>query len=285
MIDKINNSNKKKHIVKQISLIIPTYNDGDTLRDAIISVSKSSYPIHEIIIIDDGSTTEEPKSIVKSLVGSMNMPLIYLRKENGGPSSARNIGIHSSKASWIAFLDSDDIMLPNSIVSKFNHLEDCKYDNISGIYGSFIWSSSNITQPFIKNYESISRNDIGIMGKVPGGAPSFIFKRDALIDIGGFDESLTFNEDFDLLLRLIKSGHYLIGTDEPGFIRNEKENSLTRLSVLKSLKGSRYFLKKAFQEKLLGNFEILKRLITNYLITLKHSYIYMIKKFITEHKE
>ena len=284
MTDTGNNISKKKHIVKKISLIIPTYNDGYTLKDAIISASKSSYPIHEIIIVDDGSTNEVPKSIVKSLVGSVNMPLIYLRKDNGGPSSARNLGIYSSKAEWIAFLDSDDIMLPNSIVSKFNHLDNCKDDNVSGIYGSFIWSSSNKTQPFIKNYESISRNDIGIMGKVPGGAPSFIFKRDALIDIDGFDESLTFNEDFDLLLRLIKSGHYLIGTDEPGFIRNENENSLTRLSVLKSLKGGRYFLKKAFQEKLLGNFEILKRLITNYLITLKHSYIYMIKKFITEHK-
>ncbi|MDC3244821.1 glycosyltransferase family 2 protein [Gammaproteobacteria bacterium] len=276
-------SNQKKHI-RQVSVIIPTYNDGNKLKEAIISVSNSSYPLYEIIVVDDGSITLDAKLIVDSLISSINVPLIYKRKDNGGPSSARNLGIHSSHGNWIAFLDSDDTMLPNSIESKFNHLDSCKHNNISGIYGSFIWSTSNLTQSFIKSYKPISRNYIGIMGKVPGGVPSFIFKKNALIDIGGFDESLIFNEDFDLLLRLIKSGHRLIGTNKPGFIRNVQENSLTRLSVLKSLEGGRYFLKKAFQEKLLDYYEIFKRLITNYLITFKQLCVYIIKEFLKKYR-
>ena len=253
----------------KISIIITTYNDGNNLKEAILSVLKSTYPLFEIIVIDDGSKTDEAKKIVESLISELDLTIVYKKKDNGGPSSARNAGLYIAKGEWIVFLDSDDTMLPNSIKSKFDFFNSCNdKKNIAGIYGSFIWSNSNLTQSFKKSCGPVSRNDIGIMGKVPGGAPAYIFKKKSLISINGFDESLTYNEDFDLLLRLIKSGFQLLGTNIPGFIRNVRNTSLTRSNPIKVQKGGRRFLKKAYRLGLMGNHELIKRLIQNYLKTL-----------------
>jgi glycosyltransferase involved in cell wall biosynthesis len=280
---KIHEQEENKY--EKVSVIIPTYNDDKYLENAIISVFHSSYPIYELIIIDDGSSTNYSQKLLESFIDKTNASLIYKRKENGGPSSARNIGISIAKGDWIVFLDADDSMTPDSIESKLNHLIYCRHNaNIAGIYGSFIWSSSNKKQSFDVNYDPVSRNHVGIIGKVPGGAPSYIFKRKALIDIGGFDESLIFNEDFDLLLRLIKSDFQLVGINKPGFIRNMHEESLTRSSVFRSLGGGRRFLKKAFQNKLLDNHEITKRLILNYLMTFKQLLIYLSNSLFQKNK-
>ena len=171
----------------KISAIIPTYNSEKTLEDAILSVSNSAYPLLEIIIIDDGSNTQDAKFIVESLNKKINISIIYIRQDNLGPSSARNRGINIARGDWIAFLDSDDLMLVDCIQSKLDHFYCCNdKPNIGAIYGSFIWSSTNQTQMFQKSYLPVSRNHVGIMGKVPGGAPAYIFKKDALLNINGF---------------------------------------------------------------------------------------------------
>ena len=229
---------KKFRFPYEVSIVIPTYNNEESLEIAIKSAAKSSYPILEIIVVDDGSKTKDSQLLVESIKKEIKIPLFYIRKKNGGPSSARNEGINIARGDWIAFLDADDLMITNSIESKFQHLEQCKNINkIAAIYGAFIWSTNKLVQPFNENIKPISRDHIGVMGKVPGGAPSYIFKKNALKSIGGFDEKLIYNEDFDLLLRLIKSGYQLVGTNKPGFVRNIQENSLTRASVPLSLKG------------------------------------------------
>jgi len=256
--------------IRTVSVIIPTYNDGAVLKEAILSVSRSSYPLLEIIVVDDGSQSDDARIIAESLGDKINTPVIYIKKRNGGPSSARNSGLRLANSEWIAFLDADDVMLSDSISSKFKYLNECKcLHDVTGVYGSFIWSTSGVIQPFINSCNAVSRDYIGVLGKVPGGVPAYVLKKEALIQIGGFDESLRFNEDFDFLLRLINAGYGLIGTDEPGFIRNVCEHSLTRINQLESLNGSRVFLKKAYRNNLLSKREILRRLIINYISSLK----------------
>ena len=261
----------------KVSAIIPTYNNGNDLKEAILSVSKCAHPILEIIIVDDGSSSSQAQTIVESLAAQLDSKLFYKRKENGGPASARNEGIRMANGDWIIFLDADDVMLPESINSKFLHLKNCaSKENIAAIYGSFLLSPSRYKRPFIKSFNPIKRNYIG--NKVPGGAPAYIFKKEALEHIEGFDESLIYNEDFDLLLRLIKSGYSLVGNNEPGFIRNINRSSLTRSSSLKALHGGRQFLKKAFFEDLLSIDEIAVRFVINILLTFKESISFLISK-------
>ena len=109
----------------KICIIIPSYNDGNNLKECILSVLKSTHPVMEIIVIDDGSKTDDAKKIVESFNCEPEVAIVYKKKDNGGPSSARNAGLYIAKGEWIVFLDSDDTMLPNSIKSKFDYFNSC----------------------------------------------------------------------------------------------------------------------------------------------------------------
>lgn len=93
-----------------VSVIIPTYNDGDYLCEAIEGVLNQTYENLEIIVVDDGSTLD-PKPMLEKYMSHV----CYIRKANGGVGSARNTGIQSAKGQFLAFLDSDDIWMPRKI--------------------------------------------------------------------------------------------------------------------------------------------------------------------------
>ncbi|MDB5182427.1 MAG: glycosyl transferase family 2 [Candidatus Saccharibacteria bacterium] len=91
-----------------ISVVTPTYNRAHTILNAIKTVQAQTYKNWEMIIVDDGST-DNTEEVIKSL----NDPSIrYYKKQNGGPSRARNYGVEHAKGEWIMYLDSDDELLP-----------------------------------------------------------------------------------------------------------------------------------------------------------------------------
>ena len=89
-----------------ISVIVPVYNCEKYIYDCIVSVLNQSYKNFELIIVNDGSTDNSIKKIINLISGHKNISI--LNKENGGVSSARNLGLKSAKGDWIAFIDSDD---------------------------------------------------------------------------------------------------------------------------------------------------------------------------------
>ena len=90
-----------------ISVVIPCFNDERHLGDAIRSALEQTYPHVEVIVVDDGSTDESV-----SVAQSFGDRVTVLRKRNGGPASARNVGMHAARGAFVTFLDSDDILLP-----------------------------------------------------------------------------------------------------------------------------------------------------------------------------
>ena len=97
-----------------ISVVIPAYNSQDCIEDAIRSVIVQTYPVKEIIVVDDGSddaTADRIKKHMNDLSGLVR----YVYQTNKGPASARNLGIISAIGEYIAFLDSDDQWLPDKI--------------------------------------------------------------------------------------------------------------------------------------------------------------------------
>lgn len=93
-----------------ISVVIPVYNGEDYIEEAIKSALNQSLKPSEIIIIDDGSRDKTAK-----IASNYSNSLSYYYKENGGEASARNLGIKIAQFPLIAFLDADDIWLPNSL--------------------------------------------------------------------------------------------------------------------------------------------------------------------------
>ena len=104
--------------MKRVSVIIPAYNADNFIAESVTSALNQTYPDVEIIVVNDGSTDNTEKS----LAPFMDL-IIYIKKENGGPASARNIAIKRSTGEYICFLDADDIFLPHKLERQVNFME------------------------------------------------------------------------------------------------------------------------------------------------------------------
>jgi glycosyltransferase involved in cell wall biosynthesis len=90
--------------MEKVSVIIPTYNRAGLLKEAVASALSQTYPVHEIVIVDDGSTDDTAQ-----VVDAMPPPVRYFHQRNSGLSAARNRGANVATGEYIAFLDSDDL--------------------------------------------------------------------------------------------------------------------------------------------------------------------------------
>lgn len=248
-----------------ISCIIPAYNESLRQILAVLhSVANSSYSVSEIIVVDDGSKTLDVKQAVDEARSLFDVEVVYFRQDNSGPAKARNSGAALAKYEWLAFLDADDLFLENGLRAKIDFLISNSIGNLGGVYGRFLWSDTGKEQKFISGL-AVTADWVGVAGKAPGGVPSYLIRKEAFDAVGGFDPTLKFNEDFDLLLRMLSMGYAFYGVQEPGFIRVINPDSLTRSDVLKSLGAGRDFLRKAYRESLLSNREVFRRYMLNYL--------------------
>lgn len=93
-----------------ISIIIPVYNAEATLERCIQKIIEQSYPNWELLLVDDGST--DNSRVICNEASLKDKRIISIHKENGGVSSARNIGIEKASGEWITFCDSDDYVGP-----------------------------------------------------------------------------------------------------------------------------------------------------------------------------
>lgn len=118
-----------------VSVVIPFYSGRAWLIEAIKSVEKQKYSNLEIIVINDGS--KEDISDVKEMYNSINV----VHKTNGGPASARNLGIEKSAGKYIAFLDSDDIWLNDKLTKQIEEMENNQYAWSHHSYEMF-WDNS-----------------------------------------------------------------------------------------------------------------------------------------------
>ena len=116
-----------------VSVIIPFYNEEFYFDECIQSVLDQSYKNIEIIIINDGSKSEFLQ-ILENIKNKNPDKILLYHKENGGVSSARNLGIQKANGKYISFLDADDAWLPNKIEHQINII---KSKNINFIHGAY----------------------------------------------------------------------------------------------------------------------------------------------------
>lgn len=94
----------------EVSVVIPCYNQGQFLAEAIRSALEQDYPNKEIIVINDGSTDN-----TREVVNRYRDKIVYIEQPNKGAAAARNEGIRAAKGEYIAFLDADDVCLPGRL--------------------------------------------------------------------------------------------------------------------------------------------------------------------------
>lgn len=106
---------------REVSVIIPVYNRRELITRAVDSVLTQTLPPTEIILVDDGST-DGTREIVENLA-ARNPNVCLIVQANAGSSAARNRGIEAAKGEWIAFLDSDDVWIPEKLANSFALVE------------------------------------------------------------------------------------------------------------------------------------------------------------------
>ena len=188
---------ERERIRPDVSVIVPCYNQGKYLEEAISSIVLQTHKHIEIIIVDDGSTDATPE-IIRGLLGKWSF-IKTKRIIHGGPSSARNEGIDMSSAPRLLFLDADDILFPDAIEKLLSYQADVVYGK-DELFGE----QEGITNPPEFNLQLLKKeNYIRVTSLVD---------RDAVIKVGKFTTIDAF-EDWDLWLRMARKGCSFQKTD------------------------------------------------------------------------
>lgn len=112
----------------KVSVIIPAYNAAPYIAETLASVFAQSYPDYEVIVVDDGST-DDTLAVLEQFADRITL----IRKPNGGPASARNAGLRQARGELLAFLDGDDLWLPDKLAAQ---VEFCEQHPTAGlVYG------------------------------------------------------------------------------------------------------------------------------------------------------
>ena len=209
-----------------VSVIIPTYNRGWSLGEAIDSVLAQDFTDYELIIVDDGSTDNTRK-----VLDSYGPDIIVLQQSNKGVSAARNRGIAESRAQLVAFLDSDDLWLPQKLTRQVEFFSInpealiCQTEEI--------WERNGVRVNPKKRHYKYSGMIFEPSLALCLVSPSAVIIRKNLFDVVGlFDECLPACEDYDLWLRVsLRYPVFLI--DEPLIIkRGGHEDQLSKAAGL-----------------------------------------------------
>lgn len=193
----------------KISVIIPTYNRAHMIKKSIDSALKQigqgeEFEISEIIVVDDCSL-DDTKSVMNEIVQRSEKVKYYCLKKNGGPSAARNYGVKMARGEWIALLDSDDEWHTDKLKEQSLYAkEHPEYD--------MLYHTIKITgvdeQVYLVPLENEKREylegdiHVPLLYKNFIGAPSMLIRKETWLEIGGYDESMRYCEDWEFALRV-----------------------------------------------------------------------------------
>ena len=192
-----------------VDVVIPVRDGARFLGTCLDSVLAQTYPLDGVFVVDDGSQDESPE--IAAAYAKRDARIRVIRTEPRGLPHARNAGIRAGSAEFVAFVDSDDIWKPEKIERQMAVFGAASND-VGFVHCSFYpidetgadLDSAHIPVPS-------KRGDIFfdlIDGySLTGSGSAVVVRRSLLLRVGGFDESLTFGEDFDLWLRLAKVSH------------------------------------------------------------------------------
>jgi glycosyltransferase involved in cell wall biosynthesis len=203
-----------------VCTIIPAYNAEAFLHKALDSVLSQTAPVDEIIVVDDGS-----KDATCAVVESYAPRVRLIRQKNQGPAAARNLGVKSSTAAFISFLDADDAWQPQKVEKQLAAFAQTPgavlcYTGVTHVHTDGGWQEDFPAQPI-----DTLRAELRIGN--PRLVPSCVMvSREAFVKAGGFDTALKGSEDWDFAIALQELGPFCM-VDEPLCLYQVSDNSLS----------------------------------------------------------
>jgi glycosyltransferase involved in cell wall biosynthesis len=187
----------------RVAVVIPCFNDGATLRDALDSVAGQESC--ELVVVDDGSTDPETLALFRRLEAD---GVRVLHQENQGLSAARTAGLHATSAPYVLPLDADDRLVPGALELLADVLDDhpgaaAAWGDLS-VFGSTeaIQRLAPVLDPWLITYVNCLTADS-------------LFRRSALLEVGGWTYNGGGYEDWDLWMALAERGHTGVYVPQP----------------------------------------------------------------------
>jgi glycosyltransferase involved in cell wall biosynthesis len=187
-------------VIPAVSVIIPVFNGERFLSPAIASALDQTFADLEVIVVDDGSTDTTP-----AIAGGFGSRVRYVPQSNQGVAAARNTGLAMARGTYVAFLDADDVWLPEKIERQITCAERDRRLAAVGC-GFFVTDERlNVREQIIP--APCSLTDLLLFRSNGGLNAGTAFLRKADVDaVGGFDPDLFICEDLDLAIRVMERG-------------------------------------------------------------------------------
>lgn len=209
----------------KVTALIPTYNCAAYVADAVESVLAQTYPVHEILVVDDGSTDHTAEVLAR-----FGDRIRYIRQVNAGPPAARNTGISQATGDFIALLDSDDLWVPEKLRLQMEYFDqhpacglvysDMKTFDQTGIIEESVKASRNLTLPSGSIFSQLWAETLFQTSSV-------VIRKECFDTAGLFDTMLRMGDDYEIFLRIAR--HYEFGcVDQPLVLYRQHPTQGTR---------------------------------------------------------
>ena len=220
-----------------ISIVIPIYNAEKYLEECLNSIKNQTYQNFEVIMVNDGSK-DHSETICKRFLED-DSRFRYFDKENGGVSSARNVGLDNVEGDYITFIDADDWVDENHLELLITTVKKDHSDIVVSSYKQFnnidifYLRAYTIQEKYLLNFEKMNRDDfLTIFPKLMSANVCFnnavakLFRKE-LVNNLRFDTSIKYGEDLDFYFRLYLNVDSISYVDEPTYVYRVHRDSTT----------------------------------------------------------
>lgn len=211
-----------------VSIIMPSYNTAEYIMDSILSVCNQTYKNWELLIVDDCST-----DTTKEIMAKINDPRIkiFYNERNSGAAVSRNKALREAKGQWIAFLDSDDLWMPDKLEKQIKFMEDNEY---AFSYTNYEEINSNGDKTGIKVTGPKHISETGMFNYCWPGCLTVMYNAEkiGLVQI----EDIKKNNDYAMWLKIIKRADCYLLDETLALYRRGRKGSISTNSVMTMLK-------------------------------------------------
>lgn len=235
-----------------VSVVLPVFNGGIYLDDAIASIRNQTFHNFELIILNDGST-DESITVIKKHAAS-DPRIVVVDRENKGLVATLNEGVMLAKADLIARMDADDIALTDRLRTQYEYMRNNSNVVAAGTAYVLMDEESNLIRNFLPRTDNVVLQQQALQRSTPISHPTAIFRRNTFLSIGGYREEAMLAEDLDLWLRMGEVGD--IGNVKDILLKyRQHAASLSESKHLKQLEVVDLVVREAYKRRgiLVGN--------------------------------
>ena len=200
----------------RVSVVVPVFNMGRFLPEAVASIEAQGFDDFEIIVVDDGSTDETP-----AVIAGLGNRVTALHQDNRGPSAARNTGLDAATGEFVAFLDADDLWPDGKLETQLERFErDPDLDVVLGRIRYVALDGGEVPDMEFEDADALTVTHVHL--------GSGVFRREAFEHIGTFEVGLRFSEDVDWFLRAREAGLRMVILPDVTLVYRLHDSNMTR---------------------------------------------------------